>query len=376
MIEYESVTKIFGAGKDAVTAVDRVSLQVQQGEVVVLLGPSGCGKTTLLRLTNRLETLTGGAILVQGQDIMSLDKVKLRLSMGYVIQQIGLFPNKTIAANIGIVPRMFGWDKVRIQKRVDELLELVNMNPVVYRSRYPAELSGGQQQRVGLARALAADPHILLMDEPFGAVDPINRQQIQDEFMKLQAQLKKTVLFVSHDIYEAIKMGDRIAMLQKGKLVQYDTPERILTRPRDDFVAKFMGTDRTLKLIGLLQVKDAMDSKPRNAIEASMPVTDALKLIKELEPPYGVVVQNGRPLGYVTPDILSYKDGVVLDVMKPLPEIIEEYQSLRDVLSSMFTHNVPILSVVDDNGNLIGTIDYHSIQKRILDIYSDKAENT
>lgn len=376
MIEYESVTKIFGAGKDAVTAVDHVSLQVQQGEVVVLLGPSGCGKTTLLRLTNRLETLTGGAILVQGQDIMSLDKVKLRLSMGYVIQQIGLFPNKTIAANIGIVPSVLGWDKVRIQKRVDELLELVNMNPVVYRSRYPAELSGGQQQRVGLARALAADPHILLMDEPFGAVDPINRQQIQDEFMKLQAQLKKTVLFVSHDIYEAIKMGDRIAMLQKGKLVQYDTPERILTRPRDDFVAEFMGTDRTLKLIGLLQAKDAMDSKPRNAIEASMPVTDALKLIKELEPPYGVVVRSGKPLGYVTPDILSYKDGVVLDVMKPLPEIIEECQSLRDVLSSMFTHNVPILSVVDDNGNLIGTIDYHSIQERILDIYSDKAENT
>ncbi len=376
MIEYESVTKIFGAGKDAVTAVDHVSLQVQQGEVVVLLGPSGCGKTTLLRLTNRLETLTGGAILVQGQDIMSLDKVKLRLSMGYVIQQIGLFPNKTIAANIGIVPRMLGWDKVRIQKRVDELLELVNMNPVVYRSRYPAELSGGQQQRVGLARALAVDPHILLMDEPFGAVDPINRQQIQDEFMKLQAQLKKTVLFVSHDIYEAIKMGDRIAMLQKGKLVQYDTPERILTRPRDDFVTKFMGTDRTLKLIGLLQAKDAMDSKPRNAIEASMPVTDALKLIKELELPHGVVVRNGKPLGYVTPDILSYKDGVVLDVMKPLPEIIEECQSLRDVLSSMFTHNVPILSVVDDNGNLIGTIDYHSIQKRILDIYSDNAENT
>ncbi|MBN1637169.1 MAG: ABC transporter ATP-binding protein, partial [Deltaproteobacteria bacterium] len=212
MITYDAVTKIFGTGREAVTALDNVSFNIPDGEIVVFLGPSGCGKTTMLRLTNRLETITRGNILIGDLNIRDTDPVELRQRLGYVIQAIGLFPNKTIAENIATVPKLLGWDKQRISERIDELLEMTNLEPEMYRDRYPAELSGGQQQRVGVARGLAADPEILLMDEPFGAIDPINREQIQNEFLRLQAKLKKTIAFVSHDIHEAIKMGDRIAL--------------------------------------------------------------------------------------------------------------------------------------------------------------------
>ena len=208
MITYDAVTKIFGTGKDAIVALENVSFDIPPGKVVVFLGPSGCGKTTLLRLTNRLDSLTRGNIFVNEQNILDVDPVKLRQQIGYVIQEIGLFPNKTVADNIAVVPKLLGWPLDRIRARVDELLQLIRLEPEVYRQRYPAELSGGQQQRVGVARALAADPEILLMDEPFGAVDPINRGQLQDEFLALQAQMQKTVAFVSHDIHEAIKVGD------------------------------------------------------------------------------------------------------------------------------------------------------------------------
>jgi osmoprotectant transport system ATP-binding protein len=220
MIRYSSVTKVFYTGKATVTALDNVSLSVPKGNIVVLVGPSGCGKTTLLRLTNKLDSPTNGHILINGKDIHELDGVKLRQGIGYVIQDIGLFPNKTIGENIAVVPRLHNWDKKKIQNRTDELLRMVRLNPEKYRQRFPSELSGGQQQRIGVARALAAGPDILLMDEPFGAIDPINRKELQDEFLNLQGKLKKTVVFVSHDIHEAIKLGDRIALLNHGKLIQ------------------------------------------------------------------------------------------------------------------------------------------------------------
>ena len=374
MIRYKSVTKVFGAGKDAVTALDNVSMEIQEGEVVILLGPSGCGKTTTLRLTNRLETLTRGTITINQQDIMQVDEVKLRQKIGYVIQEIGLFPNKTIRDNVAVVPKLLGWSKGRIRERVDELLSMTNLDPETYRDRYPAELSGGQQQRVGVARGLAADPDILLMDEPFGAIDPINREQIQDEFLRLQAKLEKTVAFVSHDIHEAIKMGDRIALFDKGKLIQYDTPEMILTQPKNKFVADFVGADRALKVLGLIRTRDIMNRHPKNILRVTDPALDALKFLDSKKFHYGIVLDGGKPIGYVTNRILKYEKGPVRDLVEKYPYLVEEKNSLRDVLSMMLMYNLMTLCVVDDNRDFIATISYNDIQKAIKESYTDEAE--
>lgn len=236
MIQYENVTKIFGHGTHAVTAVKDVSMKIEEGDLVTIVGPSGCGKTTLLRLTNRLVPLTRGKITVGGRDITMVDPVKLRQSMGYAIQAVGLFPNKTIYENIATVPRLLKWEEDRIENRVEELFGMLRMDPDAFRNRYTVELSGGQQQRIGVARCLAADPNLLLMDEPFGAIDPINREDIQNEFLRVQEKLKKTILFITHDIHEAIKMGDKIAVFQEGSLIQYYTPEAILTHPKDNYI--------------------------------------------------------------------------------------------------------------------------------------------
>jgi len=374
MIRYKSVTKVYGAGKDAVTALDNVSMEIQEGDVVILLGPSGCGKTTTLRLTNRLETLTRGTITINNQDIMEINEVKLRQKMGYVIQEIGLFPNKTIRENVAVVPKLLGWGKEKIQKRVDELLWMTNMDPEIYRDRDPAELSGGQQQRVGVARGLAADPDILLMDEPFGAIDPINREQIQDEFLRLQAKLKKTVAFVSHDIHEAIKMGDKIALFDKGKLIQYDTPEMILTQPKNKFVADFVGADRALKVLGLIRVRDIINPNPKNIIRGTEPAPDALDFLNSKKFRYGIVLEGSKPMGYVTGKILKYEEGPVRDLVEKYPYMAEQKNSLRNALSMMLMCNLMTLCVVDDKGDFLGTITYNDIQKAIKESYTDEAE--
>ena len=238
MIRLDRVTKMFGP----ITAVDAVDMEVPAGAVCVLLGPSGCGKTTTMKMINRLIPPSSGKIYVDGRDTAEIDEVTLRRSIGYVIQQIGLFPNKTVEDNICVVPDLLGWDRRKSRSRAAELLRMVNLDPGIFLKRYPKELSGGQQQRVGVVRALAADPPVLLMDEPFGAIDPINREVIQDEFMKLQAELKKTIVFVSHDIDEAVKMASRIAIFRDGRLIQYDTPDNILAHPTDAFVAEFVGS--------------------------------------------------------------------------------------------------------------------------------------
>jgi osmoprotectant transport system ATP-binding protein len=253
MIEFRQVSKTYPGSDDPV--VKDLSFEVLEGEICVLVGPSGCGKTTTMRMVNRLIEITEGEILIDGEPNTAMSATRLRRKIGYAIQQIGLFPHRTIADNIGTVPHLLGWEKDRIRDRVDELLRLVGLSPEEYRDRYPAELSGGQQQRVGVARALAADPPIMLMDEPFGAVDPITRERLQDEFLRIQEDIKKTIVFVTHDIDEAIKMGNKIAILkQGGVLAQYDTPENILSRPDSEFVSSFVGADRVLKRLSLTRV--------------------------------------------------------------------------------------------------------------------------
>ena len=292
MIEFKSVSKTYPGSAKPV--VDNLSFEVLDGEICVLVGPSGCGKTTSMRMINRLIEPSSGRILIDGEPNTAMSGTKLRRKIGYAIQQIGLFPHRTIVDNIGTVPHLLGWDKSRIRARADELLELVGLEPGQYRDRYPAELSGGQQQRVGVARALAADPPIMLMDEPFGAVDPINRSRLQDEFLRIQQEIRKTIVFVTHDIDEAIKMGDRIAILKEGGvLAQYDTPAEILTNPVSDFVNDFVGKDRILKRLSLLRVGD-MDLDPANGNGEGLPtLSDRLTVRDALSELMGAGVGRG-----------------------------------------------------------------------------------
>ncbi len=374
MITYENVTKIFGEGPDSVTALKDVSFEIEQGNLVIFLGPSGCGKTTLLRLTNRLLTLTRGKIIVNDQDIMSMDQVKLRRSIGYAIQQIGLFPNKTIADNIATVPKLLGWDKKEIEARVDELLTMLQLEPAKFRDRYPAELSGGQQQRIGVARCLAANPDILLMDEPFGAIDPINREEIQNEFLRVQRKLKKTIAFVTHDIHEAIKMGDKIAIFQDSELVQYDKPETILGQPKNQYIADFVGADRALKVLGLLHVFEVMDKQPANVVKGSTLAKEALQFLEEHGFRHLVVLKGKKVLGYVHRRQLKHENTRVQELAVPYPVRVYDDMALKDVMSFMLMHDMRVLVVMDEDENFAGTITYDHIQKRILEIYSADAD--
>lgn len=276
MIDLIELSKSF-AGV-ARPAVDRLSLSIPSGETCVLIGPSGCGKTTTMRMVNRLIEPSSGRIVVAGEDVTNIDPVVLRRRIGYVIQQIGLFPHMTIAANVATVPTLLKWDTARIDKRIDELLELVGLDPHIYRNRFPRELSGGQRQRIGVARALAADPPVMLMDEPFGAIDPITRESLQIEFLRILRELHKTVIFVTHDIDEAIRIGDRIAILKDGHLVQYGPPSEILTRPVNSFVAAFVGADRALKHLELTTVAEIMDRSAPTPCPADIPATASARV--------------------------------------------------------------------------------------------------
>jgi len=302
MIEIRNLAKQFAG--TARRAIDDLTLTVQAGEVCVLIGPSGCGKTTTMRVINRMVEPDSGSVHVAGRDIMTVDPVELRRSIGYVIQQIGLFPHWSIAQNIATVPRLLQWEEPRIARRVDELLVLVGMDPAQFRDRFPRELSGGQRQRIGVARALAADPPVMLMDEPFGAIDPITRARLQDEFLGILRSLRKTVVFVTHDIDEALKMGDRIAIMRDGALVQYDTPEALLARPADAFVESFVGSDRALKRLALTRAKDALEALVplghAHAIGADASLRDALAAMFAAGVDALAVVRDGAAIGMVT----------------------------------------------------------------------------
>ncbi len=278
MIRLEGVTKLFPG--QARPAVDAIDLEVPDGRTCALIGASGCGKTTTLRMINRLIEPSSGRIVVGGEDVTRADPVQLRRHIGYVIQGVGLFPHKSIADNVATVPRLLGWDERRVAARIDEMLGLVGLDPATFRGRRPASLSGGQRQRVGVARALAADPPVMLMDEPFGAVDPVVRGRLQREFKEILARLGKTVVMVTHDINEAIRMGDRVAVMREGRIVQHDTPDRLLGEPKDPLVMDFVGTDRALKRLSLMTAGEAasLATPPPGVpvVESSSSVQDAL----------------------------------------------------------------------------------------------------
>ena len=311
-IVFDHVTKRYGGSERP--AVDDLNLTIPAGEICVLIGPSGGGKTTAMKLVNRLITLTEGDITIDGTSVMKMNPVELRRGIGYVIQQIGLFPHMTIEANVATVPKLVGWEKARTRERSHELLDLVGLDPDEYARRYPAQLSGGQRQRVGLARAMAADPPLMLMDEPFGAIDPITRERLQNDFLRLHRELRKTVVFVTHDIDEAIKMGDRICILREGGvLAQFDTPEAILAAPADEFVAQFVGADRGLKRLSLRRLEEVEllpvpnhDSAATPACSSKTTLRDALSIMLT-EGSEGVVVlgDDDKAAGYLSLEAVS-----------------------------------------------------------------------
>lgn len=370
MIELERVTKVYPGAK--LPAVDNVTMTVPEGEICVLIGSSGCGKTTVMRMVNRLIPITSGAIRIDGKNIEEMDVIELRRGIGYVIQQIGLFPHMTVRDNIATVPKLLGWDKGRIDARVDELLALVNLEPEVFRSRYPRELSGGQAQRIGVARAMAVDPPIMLMDEPFGAIDPINREVLQDEFLRIQERLKKTIVFVTHDIHEAIKMGQRIALLKDGQLVQYDTPGELLSKPRNEFVKSFVGTDRALKRLNLLKVEDAMMTNPVHC--CSCDSSDrVMEYMLEHDLQYLLVTDREERLqGYVNLYDLKGHHGVVGDVTRPMTLTLSLKQNLKEALSKMLAYDLGIVVATDDEGVLKGVLNSKTLISVVGETYDER----
>ncbi|MEE4355584.1 MAG: betaine/proline/choline family ABC transporter ATP-binding protein [Desulfococcaceae bacterium] len=369
MINLERVTKIYPG--TTMPAVDNVDLEVPRGEICILIGSSGCGKTTLMRMMNRLEPITSGTIRIEGKSVMEMDLIELRRGIGYAIQQIGLFPHMTVAENITVVPKLLGWDKKRMDERVDELLTLVNLEPAVYRNRYPRELSGGQAQRIGVTRAMAADPPVMLMDEPFGAIDPINREVLQDEFLKIQAKLKKTIVFVTHDIHEAVKMGDRIALLDAGRLIQYGTPEDLLTRPKNQFVKDFVGADRALKRLDLLKVRDAMLKDPvRCSTDDSSEKILEHMLAHDLN--FLLVTEPGNVFrGYVNIDMLRGHKGRVGDLVRPMTITVRPEQNLKDALSKMLTYDLGIVVAVNEEDRLEGVLNSRTLVSVVGETYDE-----
>jgi osmoprotectant transport system ATP-binding protein len=364
VVTFDHVTKRYGDGPPAVTDL---SLEIGAGEICVLVGPSGCGKTTTMKMVNRLVEPTSGRISIDGQDVAGLPPVELRRRIGYVIQHVGLFPHMTVGDNVAVVPRLLGWAAPRVAERVEELLELVGLDPAAYRGRYPAALSGGERQRVGVARAMAADPTVLLMDEPFGAVDPIRRERLQNEFLRLQARLRKTIVFVTHDVDEAIKMADRIVILQVGGIVaQYDTPDRLLAAPANHFVERFVGADRGLKRLSLARVRDltldqvvtATVGEPRSAVRARM--TEGARWVL-------VTDDRRHPLGWVDAADLA-GDGVVDAAMAvPGSTLLQPESTLRDALSTMLASSAQVGVVVDEREELLGVLSVAAISATLQD---------
>jgi osmoprotectant transport system ATP-binding protein len=363
MIRLENLSKVFPAQDEP--AVDDLSMDIYEGEIVVLVGPSGCGKTTTMKMINRLIEPSSGRIFLQGEDVTKVNSDNLRRRIGYVIQQIGLFPHMTIADNIATVPKMLGWDKERTSRRIDELLETVGIDRS-YRDRYPKELSGGQRQRIGVARAMAADPPVLLMDEPFGAIDPITRDRLQDEFLRLQKEIRKTIVFVTHDIDEAIKMGDRIAILkQQSKIAQYDTPEKILTDPADDFVADFIGGGASLKRLSLSTVEDieSADWPVANLADGYEHVQEKMR---SSDKGYVLLLDDqDRPSRWVGAEEIENDDTSLEEAGRPAVAIVEASSSLYNTLDTMITSYKGSAIVVDGEGRYQGVVDFDTVLEAI-----------
>lgn len=357
MIRLENVTRYYG---DTV-AVEGLSLEVKEGEVCVLIGPSGCGKTTTLRMVNRLIEPTSGHIFINGRDNGDIRPEQLRRSIGYAIQSVGLFPHMTVAANIAVVPQLLHWEKSSIADRVDELLRLVGLNPKEYSHKYPNQLSGGEAQRIGVARALAADPPILLMDEPFGAVDPLTRERLQAQFVRIQAELKKTVILVTHDLDEAIRLADRIAIMESGILVQYDTPETILSKPANRFVRDFVGADRALKRLSRISITDFIKTVPPIPITANL--EEAASAMGD-RPSVWVIDENRMLVGWLDRVDLqkapSLAEGTVKGNMEEI--CILTTATLREALSRMLGQGMKNIPVVDEEKRFIGEVTLSDIE--------------
>jgi osmoprotectant transport system ATP-binding protein len=343
-IRLEGVTKVYPDGTTAVQALD---LEVAEGELVVLVGPSGCGKSTTLKMVNRIIEPSDGRIVMQDEDVTRVDPVRLRRRMGYVIQQVGLFPHQTVRGNVATVPRLLGWDKSRTARRVEELLELVGLEPERYGDRYPHQLSGGQRQRVGVARALAADPPVLLMDEPFGAVDPVVRERLQSEFLRLQEEMHKTILFVTHDIEEAVRLGDRIAVFsQGGHLEQYDTPAAILGAPATPFVADFVGADRGLKRLSVTSVDDQDLAHPP-VVHLNDRLVFAGARLRSSGSRWAVVLDDAENLhGWIGIDQIV-GDGLVREQARRMEAWVPAGSSLKQAFSEMLQHDAGWVAVLD-----------------------------
>jgi osmoprotectant transport system ATP-binding protein len=352
-------------------AVDDITLEFPAGEIVMLVGPSGCGKTTTMKMINRLIEPTGGRILIGDEDVTHKNADELRRRIGYVIQGAGLFPHYTVGDNIGLVPNLLKWDKSRTKKRVDELLDMVGLDPGQFRDRYPRQLSGGQQQRVGVARALAADPPVLLMDEPFGAVDPITRQRLQDELLRLQDELRKTIVFVTHDFDEAVKLGDRIAILQEGsEVVQYDTPERILASPANDFVEGFVGSGAALKQLTLTRVRD-VDLHEAAVATVGGDASAAVRKARELGRQWVIVLDDQeRPQRWVPVDDLE-KSGLLGSVTRNLDlEVVNTASTLQDALDQMLTSSHGVVVVTGRRNRYEGVIRVETIMEAMQSMQS------
>jgi len=363
-IELEGLSKRYPGSPQP--AVDSVSMEIGAGETVILVGPSGCGKSTTLRMINRLIEPTSGRIRINGEDVTDIDPVKLRRRIGYAIQSSGLFPHLTVAQNIAQVPKMIGWGKQRIKDRVEEMLDLVGLDPREFHDRYPRRLSGGQQQRVGVARALAADPPVLLMDEPFGAVDPITRDHLQDELIRLQHELHKTIVFVTHDFDEAIKLGDRIAVLrEQSHIAQFDTPEAILTNPADDFVSGFVGAGAALKRLNLTRVRDvgiadfpsATVDEPLQAILAGLRHGGVNELL--------LLDRRGRPYKWLRRGDLMRARGTLARAGTLVTHTVSRDATLRDALEAVLTDSGGRAAVTGRRGEYVGVVDMETLMDSV-----------
>ncbi|MBA2299535.1 MAG: betaine/proline/choline family ABC transporter ATP-binding protein [Chloroflexi bacterium] len=375
MIRLKDLSKTFPG--QAKPAVDHLDMDIAAGEIVVLVGPSGCGKTTTMRLINRLIEPTSGQIILEGEDVTKVDPDKLRRRIGYVIQQVGLFPHQTISDNIATVPRMLGWDEKRIQARVDELLAMVGLEPATYRSRYPKNLSGGQRQRAGVARALSADPPVMLMDEPFGAIDPITRDRLQNEFLRLQETIRKTIIFVTHDIDEAIKMGDRIAILGEGsKIAQYDTPQRILSAPADDFVADFIGSGASLKRLNLTRVRDIeLSDWPIARVDSTR--DEVLAALRASDKGAVLLLDEGRrPARWVAGRELQRDDRPLAEIGLPPEALVQPHATLADALNEMLKMRFGCATVVDADGVYLGNVDFATVSAAIQEMRQDARDRS
>ncbi|MBT2583353.1 betaine/proline/choline family ABC transporter ATP-binding protein [Planococcus sp. ISL-109] len=356
MIKFENVSKVYN---DGFKAVDSVSFEIPEGELLVIIGPSGSGKSTTMKMINRMIPHTTGTISIDGKDITKLNAAELRRNIGYVIQQIGLFPHYTIEKNIAIVPDLKGWSAQDVKKRVKELLEMVELDPEIFSNRYPKELSGGQQQRVGVARALASNPRLILMDEPFGALDPITREQLQGELISLQQKLKKTIVFVTHDMDEALKLGDRIAIMKDGKLLQLDTPEKILQEPASGFVEEFIGKERIIQNPELMSVEEVMAETVLTSLPDRSPEKSLALMRKHKKTMLVIVDENKVMMGIVSAyDVIKQMNEIktIEEIMLTNEPFLLSSQSAKDAIVMMANASLGIIPVVDETKRIAGLV--------------------